>query len=70
MDHEKYDKLNNIERTVVLPKILDEDEIPERIRPTLLNLRRKRHSNVEDLGIHKVKQKIEIESILRNAKIT
>ena len=61
MTVEKYDKLNSIERTVLLLKSWMKVKY-------LINLK-KRRPNVEDLEIYEVKLKAEVESTRRIAKI-
>ena len=63
----KHDQLNSIQGTVVLPQMLNEDGIPERL--TLLESLQKRYPNVQDIEIYEIKQRKDPTKKLRIAKI-
>ena len=63
----KHDQLNSIQGTVVLPQILNDDGIPEKL--TILGSLQKRYPNVQDIEIYEIKQRKDPTKKLRIAKI-
>ena len=63
----KHDQLNSIQGTVVLPQMLNDDGIPERL--TILSSLQKRYPNVQDIEIYEIKQRKDPTRKLRIAKI-
>ena len=63
----KHDTLNSIQGTIVLPKIDDENELPNKY--LLLDSLEKRYDNVEDIEVYEIPNKKYPSQSLRVAKI-
>ena len=64
---QKHDKLNSIQGTVILPKIEDEDVIPNKY--LLLDSLRKRYDNVQDIDLYELPNKKHPDRNLQIARI-